>query len=145
MSLIDQIKADQLSARKGQFNVDGTFDNKIVASILTTLIGEVGTVAKNDGREQATDEEVIVFIKKFIKNLEETIKIVSEGSGFGIDINQQRQELEVLVTYLPKQLTEEELVALKASTNPANKGEWMKFLKENYAGRYDGKMASAVF
>jgi uncharacterized protein len=138
MSLIDTIRKEQLAARKGQYNVDGTFDNKLVAALLTTLLGEVGLVAKNAGRVDATDEEVVATVKKFIKN-NETITGAAR-------VPSHDQELDILKSYLPKQLTREDLAALrKGMAHITNKGDWMKFLKETYAGRYDGKIASEVF
>jgi uncharacterized protein YqeY len=129
MALIDQVKADQLAARKER--------RALAAALLTTLLGEVGTVAKNAGRELATDDEVIATIKKFMKN-NETITGAAR-------VPSHDEELVMLQAYLPKQLTREDLSALKNVMNPANKGEWMKYLKENYTGRYDGKLASEVF
>lgn len=129
MALIDQIKADQLAARKAR--------DTLHASLLTTLLGEVGIVAKNAGRTDATDEEVIATVKKFIKN--------NESIPDGARNVTHDAELHTLEEYLPKQLTRDELVAIKATGTFANKGEWMKHLKENYAGRYDGKLASEVF
>jgi hypothetical protein len=129
MALIDKIRENQLAARKAR--------DTIPAFLLTTLLGEVGIVAKNAGRTDATDEEVIATIKKFIKN--------NESIPDGARNVTHDAELHILEAYLPKQLTREDLVALKHVMNPANKGEWMKFLKENYAGRYDGKLASEVF
>jgi uncharacterized protein YqeY len=130
MALIDQIKADQLAARKER--------RALAAALLTTLLGEVGIVAKNAGRTDATDEEVIATVKKFIKNNES----IPDGAR---NVTSHDAELHTLEEYLPKQLTRDELVAIKATGTFANKGEWMKHLKENYAGRYDGKLASEVF
>lgn len=129
MSLIEKIRAEQLEARKSR--------DTIRAALLTTLLGEVGLVAKNAGRTDATDEEVIATVKKFIKN--------NESIGEGIRHVTHDAELHILDGYLPQQLSREELVALRVAMDHPNKGDWMKFLKENYAGRYDGKLASEVF
>jgi hypothetical protein len=129
MSLIEQIRQDQLAARKARDTIN--------ASLLTTLLGEVGIVAKNAGRVDATDEEVIATIKKFVKN--------NESIPDGARNVTHDAELHTLEAYLPKQLSRDELITIKGTRGFANKGEWMKFLKENYAGRYDGKMASEVF
>jgi hypothetical protein len=129
MALIDKIRENQLAARKAR--------DTIHASLLTTLLGEVGIVAKNAGRTDATDEEVIATVKKFIKN--------NESIPDGARNVTHDAELYILEEYLPKQLTAEELIHIRHHFEFANKGEWMKYLKENYAGRYDGKMASEVF
>ena len=140
MSLIEQIRQDQLTSRKNR-NVPKT-------ALLTTLLGEVGMVAKNAGRADATDDEVIAMIKKFVKNAQESIQVtlVQASAQMNVEkLSELRYELVILNGYLPKQLSREELAALRVEKNPANKGDWMKFLKENYAGLYDGKLASEVF
>ena len=50
MTLFSQIKADQLAARKAK---DG-----LKATLLTTLIGELTAIGKNDGNREVTDAEV---------------------------------------------------------------------------------------
>lgn len=134
MSLIEIIKQDQLNARKEKL--------VIKSSILTTLIGEAEMVGKNDGNRQSTDEEVVKVIKKFIKNIDDTLNVVSEGS-----VTSLIAERVILESYLPKQLTAEDIVRILSEnypSNPPTKAVGMKFLKENYAGRYDGKLASQV-
>lgn len=129
MALIDTIKADQRSARMAR--------NAVSANLLTTLLGEVGTVAKNAGREQPTDEEVTALLKKFVKNTQEMIKLA--------DSDTSRAELAILESYLPKQLTTDEIKKILITAAVANKGAAMKFLKENYNGQYDGKAAAEAF
>ncbi|ADM79885.1 hypothetical protein phiAS5_ORF0042 [Aeromonas phage phiAS5] len=70
MSLLEQIKQDQIAARK---SADRTTDiGKMKISALTTLIGE----ASPAGNATASDEDVLKVIRKFVKNLDETIKTV---------------------------------------------------------------------
>jgi uncharacterized protein YqeY len=135
MSLITEIKADQITARKNR--------NAPMASLLTTLIGEAEMVGKNAGRE-VLDAEVVATIKKFIKNIDETIKALGAD-----DIRAQNamDEKVVLEHYLPKQMTESELRAHVEEivlTEGLNMGKIMGVLKGRFEGRYDGKMASAV-
>lgn len=131
MSLLEQIKTDQVVARK--------LGDKTAASLLTTLLGEATAIGKNAGNRETTDDEVVSVIKKFIKNINETVTaLVSRNE----DASTYIAEREILERYLPKQLNEAELFKLAASQEsmPA----FMKFLKENYAGQYDGKLASTV-
>ena len=106
---------------------------------MTTLLGEATAIGKNAGNRETTDDEVVSVIKKFIKNINETVTaLVSRNE----DASTYIAEREILERYLPKQLNEAELFKLAASQEsmPA----FMKFLKENYAGQYDGKLASTV-
>ena len=129
MSLMEQIKTMQVNARKSAF---------VEASLLTTLLGESAMVGKNAGRE-TTDAEVVAVVKKFIKNIDETINELTTRNK---DASVFLAERKVLEQFLPLQLTELALksIAIKFTAMP----EFMKFLKENHAGQYDGKLASSV-
>jgi uncharacterized protein YqeY len=135
MSILDVLKADQLSARKSQSHT--------TISILTTLIGEGVSIGKNSGNRETTDVEMIALIKKFIKNNEEVIT--------ALDFNDPRSQttfLEniILKAYLPKQLTESELRDIIGACvlTGQNMGGIMATLKTNHSGLYDGKLASAI-
>ena len=129
--LADKIKADMLTARKAR----DTFTVKA----LSTLYGEVEGIAKKKN-EPISDELVVATVKKFLANLKE-----SEGQTGRLDLlGAIRSEIELLEQYVPQQMDEDELRALLTAENPANIGAAMQFLKANYAGLYDGKMASQV-
>lgn len=140
MSLIQQIKKDQLTARKAKQSYQ--------AIRLTTLIGEAEMIGKNAGNRETTDDEVVVVIKKFIKNNLELINVVDPTSdGFADAI----KENELLSAYLPTQMSEDEIktavqkrIITLDELSPKLMGKIMAWLKENYAGQYDGKLASKV-
>jgi uncharacterized protein YqeY len=126
---MEQIKTEQIAARKAG-------DSR--ASLLTTLLGEAAMVGKNAGRE-TTDQEVVAVVKKFIKNIDETIAALQARNQLYVEFVVER---EVLEKYLPMQLSEAALreVARCQKDMPS----FMKHLKENFAGQYDGKLASTV-
>ena len=130
MSLMEQIKQKQVEARKSGDSSAGVF---------TTLLGEASMIGKNAGNRETTDQEVIQVVKKFIKNIDETIKALAErGQNTASFFNERA----ILEQFLPTQLNEATLfkIAAKFSTMP----EFMKYLKEHHAGQYDGKLASTV-
>lgn len=134
MKLFNRIKVDQLGLR-----LEGTPESKRSASFLTTLIGELETDLKNG--KPPTEGAVIAKIKKVISNNKETINLMKlDPSKAAIFIS----ENEVLGWYLPKQLTEAELHHIMGVLAATNIGQIMGHLKENYAGQYDGKVASKV-
>jgi uncharacterized protein len=138
MSLITEIKSAQVAARKDR--------NGPMASLLTTLIGEAEMVGKNAGRE-VLDAEVVATIKKFIKNIDETIKVLSADDERARGAMDERVVLE---HFLPRQMDEQQLTeavtAIKAELNAGQKdmGKVMGLLKTRHDGQYDGKMASTV-
>ena len=140
MPLIQTIKSAQIAARKKR--------DSITASLLTTLIGEAEMVGKNANRE-VTDQEVVATIKKFIKNIDETLKVL-DGTGIdAVKVDVARAEKAILEQFLPKQLSEAEIRVLISDfldvgeTRPSM-GEVMKHMKSNYDGQYDGKIVSKI-
>jgi len=129
MTLMEQIKAKQVQARKS---------GSIEASLLTTLLGEAAMVGKNAGRE-TNDAEVVAVVKKFVKNIDETVTALTSR---GQDAATFVAERTVLEQFLPIQLSENALIEV-AKCQP-NMPAFMKHLKENFAGKYDGKLASTV-
>ena len=136
MTLLEQIKHDQLQARIAA--------DKTKASILTTLIGEAEMVGKNDGNRDTTDQEVIATIKKFIKNIDETIAVAGSTETLVA-------EKDALQVYLPRQLTEPELrvtigniIVTQGLSGAKAMGQLMGELKKNHAGSYDGALASRL-
>lgn len=137
-TLLQRIKQQQLEARKTHRNSE--------ASILTTLIGEAEMVGKNDGNRETTDGEVVAVVKKFIKNIDEVLKLVNKGSNAFIICNIERT---VLTSLLPHQLEDHqledvivELIKELQLVSLKDMGKAMKALKERYEGRYDGQKAS---
>ena len=140
MSLLAQIKQDQLAARKAKQTAK--------AALLTTLIGEVEMVGKNDGNREVTDVEVVAMVKKFLKNVNETLKALGGIEG-GIAM-QYMAESQILESYLPKQFTEDQLttildsIKIEISAGPKDMGKMLGLLKNRFDGQYDGRLASTV-
>lgn len=135
MSLIDTLRADQLAARKAK--------NDIARSLLTTLLGESTTAAKNKGIEQPTDDDIIAIVRKFLKGNAEVQQHLTDE----VDMAVAKTEEALLLAYLPKQLSAEELrasIVAAIDSGSTNVGSIMALLKANHAGLYDGKLASAI-
>jgi len=140
MSLLQQIKDDQLQARKNR--------DKDKISLLTTLIGEASMPGKNDGNRESTDDEVVAIVKKFIKNMTEITDIMpSSVTAYVIAMN----EIEMIEKYLPEQISGDKLVVavkracLRAGAESVrDMGKVMKELKDAHNGCYDGKEASGI-
>lgn len=135
--IIDDIKAEYLIQRKARAT------EKVEP--LSTLLGEIQTLSKG-GKGKLNDADIIAVVKKFIKNLDETIKATSER-GNHTTAERLHDERKLYESFLPKQLSEQELKALIdgfISSGAKNVGDVMKMLKQNHAGTYDGAMASII-
>ena len=99
---------------------------------------EIADVGLNDGKRETTDDEALVVIQKFVKNLKESIEHE--------DSYDKQVELQLYMSYLPRMLTEEELevkIGEYITLGNGNVGMIMKELKAS-GHWYDGKQASAV-
>ena len=129
-NLFSGIKSDQVLSRKQR--------DQVKSNLLTTLIGEITKKAKDDGDREVTDLDVISTIKSFMSNMDIVLKH-EEANVIALE------EKWILGSYLPKQLDQNELSLIISKNEFKNLGEFMKFLKINHAGLYDGAMAKSVF
>ena len=130
-SLAGNIRKDQMTARKNRATLD--------VNLLTTLVSDIGTFEKDVARE-ITDSEVLTIIQKFVKNTKITL-----ASAPGHEV--ATHELKVLESYLPKQLSVDELTKIISdfiAEHGKDMGKIMAFLKANHSGLYDGKAASEI-
>lgn len=140
--LMTRLRADALTARKTK---------SIAAGVLVTLLGEIDTKTKtlNPARD-LTDEEVLAVVKKFLKNLDETLRVltpaVAPADKAAAALEKALAEKAALEVYLPQQMTAEELAAFAQAkiAEGANLGAIMAALKAERGGQYDGKLASDV-
>lgn len=127
--LIDKLTNDLKAARLAR--------NSHAVLYMSLIIGDLKSKAPLiDGEKVVTDDAVITYAKKYLGNLEEVRRLDTAVT----DVDGEYLYVESL---LPKQLTEDELAALV--TGNLSIGEYMKFLKDNYAGQYDGKLAAKVW
>lgn len=138
--LMQQLKADQLQARKNRSTLEAT--------LLTTLIGEAANIGKNDGNRETTDQEVVQVVKKFIKGMDETLTVLYQRKDYDV-AESVELEKKILSNYLPKQLTGEQIMSYLTQAEvhdslAKNKGAMMKYLKDHFTGQYDGKLAAQI-
>lgn len=110
------------------------------ANLLSTLYAEIFTLSKS-GKE-LTEEDEIRIIKKFIKNADETLALeIPEDRK-----SKYKTEKKILESYLPQQLTREEIEKTVGDLLSAGKvmKDIMGYFKENYSGRYDGKTVNEI-
>lgn len=138
--MLEQLKKESFTARKEK--------DTVKANLLITLISEAEMIGKNDGNRAPTEGEIMAVIKKFLKGLDESIAALKKGDR---DTSKEEQEKAILESYLPSQMSEEELtgaaneiIATLPEKSPKMMGNVMGQLKEKYPNQYDGKMASGV-
>lgn len=102
MTLSERINNDLKEAMKSK--------DSFRLSVIRMVKGAM-QLAKPNPREELTDDDVITVISKQIKMRNESIKEF-EAAGRSDLVEQNQKEIEILNTYMPKQLSEEELTEI---------------------------------
>jgi uncharacterized protein YqeY len=94
---------------------------------------------------ELSDEEAMIVIRKAVKQRLDSIEQYTKGNRPEL-AEKERREMELLKTWLPPELTDEEIEAgvreIVASTGAASKKDMGKVMKEasaRYKGRVDGR------
>ncbi len=108
-------------------------------------------LAKTDGSGEALNEEKeIKMLQKLVKQRRDSLDIYEKQDRPDLAVK-EREEIEVIERYLPKQLGEEELenilkeiVTQVGATSMRDMGKVMGLASKQLAGQADGKMISTV-
>ncbi|MGA1831825.1 GatB/YqeY domain-containing protein [Rhizobium wenxiniae] len=102
------------------------------------------------GKDAATDDEILQILQKMVKQREESAKIY-EDAGRAELATQEREEVDVLKTFMPEQLSDDKVdeivaavVAEIGAAGMKDMGKVMAILRERYAGQMDFAKASGV-
>ena len=106
--------------------------------------------ARSNGKERVSDDEILQILAKMIKQREESARIYEEQSRLDL-AEQEREEMEIIRQYLPKQLDDSEIQAVCSKViedvqgqSLRDMGKCMSALKERYPGKLDFGKASGV-
>ena len=142
MNLFDQVSNDIKSAMLAKDKVRLEALRGIKKEFL-----EAKTAKGADG--ELTDDMAMKILAKMVKQRKESAQIYTEQNRPDL-AEPELAEAAVMETYLPKQMTEEELTeALKAiiaqvgATTPQEMGKVMGVATKQLAGRADGRAISA--
>ena len=135
--LIDELKQANINAMKARDNTA-----RAVLSVVLTKYKNQEVELRAQGKEIG-DKELLAIIQKVLKELaDEKEGYLKVGNQERAD-NIARQE-EVLSSYLPKQLSEEEIRNIILSLDDRSVPNVMKHFKMNYAGQVDMSLVNSV-
>jgi uncharacterized protein YqeY len=119
--------------------------DKVAHEIISLVFGKAKNTAIDKGYEdrKLPDQECLVLIQKFIKELEEE-KISFEKAGRAETVEKLAQQQKILSAYLPKQLTEAEIRAEIEKLEDKKIPSVMKHFKANFSGQVDMGLVSKV-
>lgn len=143
-TLENRIQTELEQAMKAQNKVQMAAMRSIKTAIMEarTAVG---------GKKEMEDGDIIKIIQKLAKQREESATIYEEN-GRSEQAAAERAELEVLNTYLPKMLSEEEtinavktIIAEIGASSMKDMGKVMGLMNKRYSGQIDGgKVAGYV-
>ena len=137
MSLKDKLTDDLKVAMREK--------DKLRKSVVTLVRSAVKQI-EVDERRELTDEDVLEIIAKQVKQKRGAIEEFSKGGREDL-VEMTKNEIDILMAYLPEQLTEEEVVEIvKAAiekvgaTTMKDMGKVMGIVSESTKGKADGKL-----
>jgi uncharacterized protein YqeY len=107
--------------------------------------------ARSKGNQDGIDEEdVLSLLQSMIKQRRDSIKLYEKGGRLEL-AQQESEEIDVIETFLPEQLSDEDLATAVGTaiteveaTTLKDMGKTMAILKSKYAGQMDFSKASAL-
>ena len=146
MSLKSKIEIDYQNSVKSKDKSEISTYRLILSAIKDLEIAN----RSNSQKKETDDNDIKQQIKKMIKQRNESIEVYKKNSRNDL-LEIEKQEQEILSSYLPKQMTEEETkkicVDIINSTNASSikdMGKVMGELKKNYSDTLDFSLAGKV-
>jgi hypothetical protein len=141
MSLKDKLMQDLKTAMKEK--------NKIKKSVITMIRAAIKQY-EVDNRTEINDDGVIEIIAKQLKQKKDAIEEFKKGDRQDL-VDETEKEIEILLEYLPKQLSEDEIRVIVKETiekhnasSPKDMGKVMGALMPKMKGKADGKLVSKI-
>ena len=119
-------------------------------SVLRMLLSAVKMLEIEKNIKRAGESDILQILQRHIKQHRDSIEQFEKGNRRDL-ADKEKEELEILETYMPEQMSEEELMkivreAIEASgaTTKAEVGKVMKAAMEKLMGRADGKTVNQL-
>lgn len=123
--------------------------DEIRTRTLRLIISSIKTL-EVEKMTEATDDDVFRVLSKECRKRVEAIEAYKKGGREDL-VNEEQRELEIIKSYMPKQLSEEELkeivkdvVEETGSSSIKDLGRVMKVLMPRVKGRADGKTVNNI-
>ena len=141
MGLVEQVAQDLITALKA-----GESQRLGVIRLLRTRLKE----AQVEKRGELTDEECYKIIMSEVAKRKEAIELFEKGGRADL-AGRELKEIEVLETYLPPRLSDDELKAIVGEAinevgakSPNDFGKVMKVTMPKVTGRAEGSLVSKI-
>ena len=123
--------------------------NKTKINAYRNMIGKL-KAHEIDSKKTLDDKESIKILHKMSKQIKDSIEQFKAGGRHDL-VESENSELKIIESFLPKQLTKEEIEKLVSNiitenkaTNLSDLGKIMGLVMKEIAGKGDGKLASKL-
>ena len=106
--------------------------------------------ARGQGKGPLSDEDLLSLLQKMIKQRQESVELYEKGGRAELAA-QEREEIAIISSYLPQQMSEAEMraaidatVAETGAASMQDMGKVMAALKASHAGKMDFAKASGL-
>jgi uncharacterized protein len=145
MSLRDKLMDDVKAAMKG-----GEKTRLSTIRLIQAALKDKDIEARGQGKGQLTDEDLMSLMQKMVKQRQESIAIYTQAGRNELAAGEQA-EVDVITSYLPKQMDEAGMkaaiaaaVAEAGAASMKDMGKVVGILKAKYAGQMDFAKASQM-
>ncbi len=142
MGMEEKFLADFKESMKSQ--------DKIKTSVLSMLRSDLNYLKINKKTEKLEDTDIIGVVRKHVSQHKDSISQFEKGGRPEL-IDKEKKELEILESYLPKDLSEEEVKKLieeailsLGAASIKDMSKVMKIVLAKAAGSCDGKLVSQL-
>ena len=133
----EQIKKANIEAIKNKDMVARAFYSVLMNKILLERIN------KREKGQLVGDSDIASILQKMIKELSDE-KENYHKAGNEAEVKNIERQIEIASTYLPKQMTHEEIKVEISKLADKSIGNVMKHFKANFAGRVDMRLVQEV-
>jgi hypothetical protein len=156
MATLERLSQDLKKAQKRQAVLEVSVLRLVMSALNNkqiekrTKLSKSEPLEKLDSLSQLTEEEVLEVVSSEAKKRRESITEFTKGNRQDL-VNKEKEELEILGEYLPKQLSEEEIrdfvkgaVKVTGAKTSAEIGKVMQELMPKVKGRADGSLVNKI-
>ena len=118
--------------------------------MVNSTIKNADIEARGEGKPQLSDTELLSVLQKMIKQRQEAVELYDKGGRAELAA-QEREEIAIISSYLPKQMSEVDVkaaisaaIAETGAAGMKDMGKVMAALKERHAGKMDFGKASPI-
>lgn len=141
MSFLDNLRKDKMKAMKDK--------DRDKVNVITLIMSAV-SLAEKENKKELTDEEALVFVQRELKQAKDTLEATPANRQDIIDETSRR--IEIIESYLPEQMSEEDLKVeinkiieeKQLEKTKKSKGILIKEVLGKFKGKTDGKTVNKL-